>query len=53
MPMLVHIGLLCIYFESFGVEHVPMGVEKFIGHKNIKPNIFKINESNVEVFPHY
>ena len=25
-----------IYFVSFGVEHVPKEVEKFIGNKNIK-----------------
>ena len=29
-----------IYFDSFRVEHVPKEVEKFIGHKNIKTNIF-------------
>ena len=34
-----------IYFDSFGVEHVPKEVEKFIGHKNIKTNIFW-NQSN-------
>ena len=34
-----------IYFDSFGDEHVPKEVEKFIGHKNIKTNIFR-NQSN-------
>ena len=34
-----------IYFDSFGVEHVPKEVEKFIVHKNIKTNIFR-NQSN-------
>ena len=34
-----------IYFDSFGVEHVPKEVEKFIGHKNVKTNIFR-NQSN-------
>ena len=29
-----------IYFDSFGVEHVPKEIKKFIGHKNIKTNIF-------------
>ena len=34
------IALFCnrneiVYFDSFGIEHVPEGVEKFIGHKNI------------------
>ena len=31
-----------IYFGSFGVEHAPEEIEKFIGYKNIKTNIFKI-----------
>ena len=29
-----------IYFDSFGVEHVPKEIKIFIGHKNIKTNIF-------------
>ena len=28
-----------IYFGSFGVEHVPKEIKKFIGHKNIKKYI--------------
>ena len=28
-----------IYFDSFGVEHVPKEIKTFIGRKNIKPNI--------------
>ena len=28
------------YFNSFGVEHVPGEIKKFIGNKNIKANIF-------------
>ena len=28
-----------IYFGSFGVEHVPEEIEKFIGPENIKTNI--------------
>ena len=35
-----------IYFDSFGVEHVPKEIKKFIGHKNIKTNIFKIQADN-------
>ena len=30
------------YFDSFGVEHIPKEVKKFIGNKNIKTNIFRI-----------
>ena len=29
------------YFDSFGVEHVPEEIKKFIGNKNIKANIFR------------
>ena len=34
------------YFNSFGVEHVPKEIKKFIEHKNIKINIFKIQADN-------
>ena len=30
------------YYDSFGVEHIPNGTKEFIGNKNIKTNIFKI-----------
>ena len=41
------IALFCteievIYFDSFGAEHVPKEIEKFIEHKNIKTNMFGI-----------
>ena len=35
-----------IYFDSFGVEHVPKEIERFIGHKNTKTNIFRIQTDN-------
>ena len=31
-----------IYFDSFGIEHIPNEVNKFIGNKNIKSNIFRL-----------
>ena len=31
-----------IYFDSFGVEHIPNEIEKFIGNKDIKTIIFRI-----------
>ena len=34
------------YFDSFGVEHVPKEIKKFIEHKNIKTNIFRIQADN-------
>ena len=30
------------YFDSFGVEHIPEEIIKFIGHKNLIANIFRI-----------
>ena len=45
------IALFCknneiVYFNNFGVEHVPNEIEKSIGHKNNRTNIFKIQSSN-------
>ena len=39
------IALFCekdeiVYFDSFGVEHIPEEIKKFIRNKNIKANIF-------------
>ena len=31
-----------IYFDSFGMEHIPNEINKFIGNKNIKSNIFRL-----------
>ena len=31
-----------IYFGSFGVEHIPKGIIKFIGNKNVITNIYRI-----------
>ena len=31
-----------IYFDSFGIEHIPSEINKFIGNKNIKSNIFRL-----------
>ena len=35
-----------IYFDSFGVEHIPEEIKKFIGNKDIKRNIFRIQAYN-------
>ena len=35
-----------IYFDSFGVEHVPKDITKSIGNKDIKTNIFRIQACN-------
>ena len=35
-----------IYYDSFGIEHIPKEIQRFIGHKNIKTNIFRIQADN-------
>ena len=35
-----------VYFESFGVEHIPKENKKFIGTKNIISNIYRIQAYN-------
>ena len=53
MQILVHIGLLyfvkknkIVYFDSFGVEHILKEIKEFIGNKNIKANIFRVQANN-------
>ena len=46
------IALFCkrnenVYFNSFGVEHIPVEIKEFIGNKNIKANIFRVQASNL------
>ena len=31
-----------VFFNSFGVQHVPKEIKKFIRNKNIKANIFRV-----------
>ena len=45
------IALFCnrneiVYFDSFGVEHVPEEIKEFIGNKNIKTNIFRVQAND-------
>ena len=34
--------MVAIYFDSFGVEHIPKEIKKFIGNKNIITNICRM-----------
>ena len=34
------------YFDSFGVEHIPKQIKKFINNKNIIANIFRMQAYN-------
>ena len=45
------IALFCnrneiVYFDSFGVEHVPEEIKEFVGNKNIKANIFRVQAND-------
>ena len=42
-----------IYFDSFAVEHVPKEIKKFIGLKNIKTNIFRIQADNSIMYGYF
>ena len=35
-----------MYFDSFGVEHVPEEIKKIVGSKNIIANIFQVQANN-------
>ena len=35
-----------VYFDSFGVEHVPEEITEFIGNKNIIANIFRLQAND-------
>ena len=35
-----------VYFDSFGVEHIPEEIKKCIGKRNIKANIYCVQATN-------
>ena len=35
-----------MYFDSFGVKHIPEEIKKLIGNKNIKASIFRVQANN-------
>ena len=59
IEILVHIGLLyflkkneIVYFDSFGVEHTPEEIKNFIGNRNIKANVFRV-QANTSIMCDY
>ena len=38
-----------IYFDTFGVEHIPKTILKFTGNKNIITNIYRIQTYDFEI----
>ena len=52
------IALFCnrneiVYFDSFGVEHVPKEIKEFVGNKNIKANIFRAQANDSVIFGYF
>ena len=48
------IALFCkkneiVYFDSFDVEYIPEEIKEFTGNKNIKANIFRVQENNSKI----
>ena len=48
------IALLCnrneiVYFDSFGVEHIPEEIKEFIENKNIKANVSQVQANDVVI----
>ena len=35
-------------FDSFGVEHIPKEIKKFIGNQNIITNIFRVQAYTIQ-----
>ena len=42
-----------VYFDSFGIEHIPKEINKFIGNNNIKSNIFRIQAYDSIMFGYF
>ena len=45
------IALFCnrnevVYFDSFGVEHIPEEIKEFVGNKNMRANIFWVQAND-------
>ena len=39
-----------VYFNSFGAEHVPEEIKEFLGNKNIKTNIFRVQANDSVIY---
>ena len=60
MKIQAHIGLLyfvkkneVIYFDSFGVEHIPEEIKEFIRNKNISTNIFLVQTNDSVMYGYF
>ena len=42
-----------VYFDSFGAKHVPEEIKEFIGHKNIKASISRVQANNSVMYSYF
>ena len=42
-----------IYFDSFGIQHIPKEIRKFIENKNITTNIYRIQSYDSIMFGYF
>ena len=42
-----------IYFDSFGVQHIPPEMRHFLGNKNIKTDIYRIQANNSILYRYF
>ena len=42
-----------VYLNSFGVEHVPEEIKIFIGNKNLKANILRVQANNSKIYGYF
>ena len=42
-----------VYFDSFGVENAPEEIKKFIGNRNIKTNIFRVQANDSIMYGYF
>ena len=52
------IALFCkrneiVYFDSFGVEHLPEEIKEFIENKNTKTNIFRVQANDSVIYGYF
>ena len=50
MQIQAHIGFCnrskIVYFDRFGVEHLPEEIKEFVGNENIIANIFRVQAND-------
>ena len=42
-----------VYFDSFGVEHVPEEIKRFVGNKNVIAIVFLVQANNSAMCGHF